>query len=175
MRFGVVMPGADAVRGELLALHDDVLRAQLQEHAGRVELSATVTCPQETQLRALLGSDLTLRRAAGALDRATPSERIAFGEQMAQAIETERERVARRVIAAVSDFVVDAAVDEPRHDDMLANVAFLVERRWVAAFDGAMDELARELGSERKLRLVGPLPPYHFVELALDQEAGAWA
>src|SRR4051794_2444179 len=95
MRFGVVMPGADAVRGELLALHDDVLRAQLQEHAGRVELSATVTCPQETQLRGLLGSDLTLRRAAGALDRATPSECIAFGEQMARAIETERERVAR--------------------------------------------------------------------------------
>ena len=175
MRFGVVMPNADAVRDELLALHDEVLRAQLHEHAGRVELTVTVTSPQEDQLRMLLGSDLPLRRAAGDLDRATPSERIAFGEQIARAIEVERERVARRVIAAVSDFAVDAAVDEPRHDDMLANVAFLVERQWVAAFDGALDELGREFGPGRRVRAVGPMPPYHFVELALDQEAGAWA
>src|SRR4051812_32079345 len=175
MRFGVVMPNADAVRDELLALHDEVLRAQLHEHAGRVELTVTVTSPQEDQLRMLLGSDLPLRRAAGDLDRATPSERIAFGEQIARAIEVERERVARRVIAAVSDFAVDAAVDEPRHDDMLANVAFLLDRRWIPAFEGAIEGLSAELGTDRGLRVVGPLPPYHFVELALDQEAGAWA
>src|SRR3954451_24690976 len=53
MRFGVVMPNADAVRDELLALHDEVLRAQLHEHAGRVELTVTVTSPQEDQLRIL--------------------------------------------------------------------------------------------------------------------------
>src|SRR3954468_17167303 len=73
MRFGVVMPSADAVREELLAPHDDVLRAQLDEHAGQVELTVTVTCPQEAQLRGILGTDLTLRRAAGGLERATPS------------------------------------------------------------------------------------------------------
>src|SRR4051795_3064756 len=174
-RLGAVMPNADAVRDELLALHDEVLRAQLHEHAGRVELTVTVTSPQEDQLRTILGSDLPLRRAAGNLERATPSERIAFGEQIAQAIDIERERVARRVIAAVSDFTVDAAVEDPRHDDMLANVAFLVERKWVAAFDGALEELGEELGPDRRIRAVGPMPPYHFVELALDQEAGAWA
>src|SRR3954453_20628769 len=96
MRFGVVMPDPGAVRADLLGRHDDVLHAQLDEHAGHVELTATVTSPQDAQLRELLGSDLTLRREAGALESATPAQRIAFGERIATAIDAERERVARR-------------------------------------------------------------------------------
>ena len=70
---------------------------------------------------------------------------------------------------------VDAVVSEPRHEDMLANVAFLVERGRRRAFDAALEELGALFGDEARVRCVGPLPPYRFVEVMLEPEAGAWA
>src|SRR4051812_8235924 len=175
MQFGVVMPSADAVCDELIAAHAEILLAQLDEHAGRVELDVTVTSPQDVVLRDVLERDARLaeagRRLRAAGDAAGYHQRIEFGEAVAAAIEAERARTAAELMARLGPLAVDAAVDEPRHEDMLASVAFLVERRRLDEFDAKLDAL----GGERRVRCVGPLPAYHFVELVLDQEAGAWA
>jgi hypothetical protein len=78
-------------------------------------------------------------------------------------------------VARLGPCAVDAVVEEPRHEDMLANVAFLVERRRLGAFDDALDRLGNVLGRSKRVRRLGPLPAYRFVELVLDQEVGAWS
>src|SRR4051794_27310622 len=169
MRFGVVMPHAAAVRDELLAAHADELGAELVACAGCVELAVTVTCHQDAQLRAVLASDPSLLRRPAEHDI---EARIAFGERVARAVEAERERTAEALVERAKPTMIDAVIEAPRHDDMLANVAFLVERGRVAAFE----EVLESPGAGRTVRCVGPLPPYHFVDLGLAmEEAEAWA
>ena len=169
MRFGVVMPDAAAVRDELLVAHAEALGAELVACAGAVELAVTVTCRRDDQLRAVLADDRSL------LQRPTEHDieaRIAFGERVAQAVEVLKMDTAAALIEGVRETIVDAAIDEPRHDDMLANVAFLVERGRVGDFERALPAPV----DGRTVRCVGPMPPYHFVELGLElEEAGSWA
>src|SRR4051794_12310892 len=94
MRFGVVLPDEAAVRDELLAAHHDALAAELAACGGCVELSVTVTCPEEALLRAILAADSSLLTARGKVDAGGMQARIAFGEQVARAVEAERARVA---------------------------------------------------------------------------------
>ena len=176
IRFGVVMPSADAVRHELLVAHADALRAELDGLDGCVQLDVTVTCRQDAQLRRVVTEDPQLRAVLARLDAAGVDERIAFGERVARAVEDERARMADLTIDALRGTVVDAVVKEPRHDDVLAGVAFLVERHRIGAFESALEVLNVGLGEARQVRCVGPLPPYHFVDLGLAVgEAGAWA
>jgi hypothetical protein len=174
MRFGVLMPGAEAVREELLAAHADTLRSELKALSGCVELDVTVLCRQDVQLRAVLAADPRLRALADRLDAAGMQERIAFGEQVAAAVEDQRARVADQTLDQLGPAIVDAIVDEPRHEDVLTGVACLVERRRMEAFELAVERLGGELGEELRVRCVGPLPPYHFVDIGLAQEVGAW-
>jgi|SRR5947209_3306672 len=171
MRFGVVMPTLDAVREELLGAHAEQLMAELDAVADCVELGLTVTSLEQAQLQRLLAGDRALREARGRTE--SVSDRIALGERVARGLEGSRAAVADRVVEALAPLAVDAALDEPRHADMEASVAFLVERRRVASFEVAVESLSAELGTDRRVRLVGPLPPYHFVDLGL--EAAAWA
>jgi len=170
MRFGVVMPDAAAVRDELLAAHAESLGAELVACAGCVELAVTVTCPQDAQLRAVLAADRSLLQRPAEQD---VEGRIAFGERVAQGVDALRAETADALIERVRRHVIDAIVDAPRHEDMLASVALLVERGRVKDVEQALEAPA---AGERAVRCVGPMPPYHFVDVGLDiQEARAWA
>jgi hypothetical protein len=70
---------------------------------------------------------------------------------------------------------VGTGVGEPAHDQMLVNVAFLVDRARVERFDEAAAKLAEELGPDLRFKYVGPLPPFHFVDTAADPGSVAWA
>lgn len=174
MRFGVRLPGADAVREDLLAANADAIRGELAAVSGCIELDVTVMSPQEAQLRSVLADDGRLRALAERLDVAGLEERLAFSEQMADAVEAQRRRVADQAYMALARVVIDAVAAEPRHEDVLAGLAFLVERRRLEAFERGVETLSGELGEERHVRCVGPLPPYHFVDLGLEEGAGAW-
>src|SRR3954471_2600628 len=179
MQFGVVMPDGDAVRDELLVAHGEALAAQLDALSGRVELDVTVTEPQAALLREVIASDPRLEAATQRLRAAGSSasyqQRIEVGEADARAVEAERHLRATEVVERLGPHVVDAVVSEPRHEDMLANVAFLVERARRPAFDAALEQLGALFGDETRVRCVGPLPAYRFVELVLEPEAGTWA
>src|SRR5436853_433101 len=81
---------------------------------------------------------LALRAARGNLDAADYQARIAFGERVARAIEAQREAITGRLIVGLDGVSRAAAADEPRHEDMLAAMAFLVDRRRVSAFETAL-------------------------------------
>src|SRR3954471_20861117 len=54
MRFGVVMPSAEAVERELLRDHEAPLLAQLDAFEELVEVDLEVLCPEDEVLRAIL-------------------------------------------------------------------------------------------------------------------------
>lgn len=179
MRFGVVMPDRDAVRDELLAAHGRELSAQLEAFEPYVELDVRVLCPEDALLRAVLADrpDIAKLRSdlAARPPDATYYERIRLGELVAQAVGARRAEVVATVSARLEPLAAATDRGEPLHDEMLANVAFLVPRDQVGAFDAAVDELAETLGTDARVSSIGPLAVHRFVDLGAESEAGAWA
>jgi hypothetical protein len=179
MRFGVAMPDAATVRDELLAAQAPALTRQLDVLAGRVELGVTVSCRKDTLLRVIVEQDPRLaetsRRLRGGTRESTHHERVRLGKVVAAELALRRAQFAQRMIEVLGPLAADAVVRDPRHEDMLATVAFLVDRSALAAFDAALERFGAELWDEIRVRCDGPLPPYHFSELELDPDAGAWA
>jgi Gas vesicle synthesis protein GvpL/GvpF len=180
VQFGVVLPGDDCeeTSGDLLERHAETLGAELDAIDGLLELDVKVLCAEETLLHAIVAGDARLARAAarlqGADGHATYYERIELGEAIAREVAARREAVVQKVLDELGHAAADAIVIDAAHDEMLANVAFLVDRERIAAFDGLVEKLAASLGDRMRVRALGPLPPYRFVDLAL-QEDEAWA
>jgi hypothetical protein len=171
VRFGTVLPDL----GVLLGAHADTLRVELENIAGLVELDVTLSCPNDELVQALLAGDGALSDAARRLRDGTPADRMELGERIAGAIDDARDQSVRRLLDALGDIAVVADIGPPAHEDMLANVAFLVARSRHEAFDAAVDELGTRLRAPMRARCVGPLPPYRFSDVPLAEEAGTWA
>jgi hypothetical protein len=175
MRFGTVLPDADAVRDGLLAAHADSLLAELEALTGLVELDITVSCPNDELVQALVAGDAALADAARRLRDGSYHERLELGERIAGAVNGARDQATHRLLGAVRGLAAACDVGEPAHEDMLANVAFLVARSGLEAFDAAVEELGARLRAPMRARCVGPLAPYRFADVPLAEETGAWA
>jgi hypothetical protein len=177
MQFGVVMPSATAVEEELLRDHEEELVAQLDAFDGLVELDLKVVCPEEVVMRAVVAERPDIAqlsvRIRGRSPDATYYERIRLGELVAQASADKREELLELVVGALEPLALQTDIGEPAHEQMLLNVAFLVERARLAEFDKAVQKVDGRLGAGMRLKYVGPLPPYRFVEA--PSGSAAWA
>ena len=179
MRFGVVMPDEEAVREELLRDNEEELLAQLSAFRDLVELDLKIVCPQEVLLRTILAERPELAalsvRLRGRSPDATYYERIRLGELVSKAAAEKRDELLRLVVDRVGRLAVETDAGEPVHDQMLVNVALLVHRARITDVDEAVQRVNDELGPGLRLRYVGPLPPYRFVETAAGAGSAAWA
>jgi hypothetical protein len=126
-------------------------------------------------VRALVAGTPPLAEAARRLRDGSYGDRLELGERVAAAVGAARERAVGRLLDGAGALAAAVDVGEPAHEDMLANVAFLVARAQLAAFDEAIDGVGAALGAPMRLRCVGPLPPYRFADVPLTEGAGAWA
>jgi hypothetical protein len=175
MQFGMVMPSESAVADELLGAREDALLEQLTAFDHAVEVDLKVVCPEEKLLRAVVAERPELAELRESLRGRPPDatyfDRIRLGELIAGAVEEKRAALLEGVVARLEPHALSTAVSEPAHEQMLVNVAFLVERKRLGEFDRQVDALARDLGPDLISKYVGPLPPFHFV----DAGSAAWA
>lgn len=169
MRFGVVMPDADAVRDELLDAFRDDLLEQLSALEGRVELHLQAVYDEQALLREILQAhpEIGARRQSlrGKPEDATYYARIELGQLVAEATERARNQDAGLIIDALEPLAVAVDVGEPQHERVAAQLAFLVEQARIGEFDAAVDELGRRNDGRMTFKYTGPLPAYSFVEL----------
>lgn len=177
MRFGVVMPSAEAAEDELLCEHEEDLVAQLDAFEGLVELDLKIVCPEDVQMRAVVAARPDVaqlgREVRGKPADATYYDRIRLGELVAQASAALRDELTALVVGAIEPLALRTDIGEPAHEQMLLNVAFLIERERLEEVDRAVRRVDEEIPAGMNLKYVGPLPPYRFVEAAI--EGAAWA
>jgi hypothetical protein len=170
MRLGVVMSGPDEIRGRLLDEHGEDLREQLAELEGTVELRIRAVYDEQSLMRDVVRehSEIASLREAlrGADDAATYYERIRLGELVAAAIERRRDHDAHTIVEALAPAALAVEVGEPRHERVVVQASFLVERKRVAEFDRRLDDVAGGYGGGISFKYIGPLPPHSFVQLA---------
>lgn len=169
MRFGVVVPDDQTLRGRLLEDHHEELLAQLAEMDGRAEFALKGLYDEEAILRELVAGDREigyLRSAiVGKSEAATYYERIRLGELIAAAFAALQQRDSATILEELRPHAVAVRAGEPVHERMAVNASFLVERAARAAFDRAVDEVGSREAGRIRFRVTGPLPPHSFVEL----------
>ncbi|MGN6662955.1 MAG: GvpL/GvpF family gas vesicle protein [Solirubrobacterales bacterium] len=171
MRFGVVMPDAEAVCEELLDPHRDGLRAQLEEMEGKVEVNLKALHDEQRILAEIVRENPEVAELRAALQgkpqEATYYERIRLGELVAQALDEKRAETAPAIVEALTPYAIAVEVGEPVHERMALNASFLVDRGRLEEFDRAVDEVGEREGGRIRLKYTGPLPPHSFVQLGV--------
>ena len=89
-------------------------------------------------------------------------DRIRLGELVSAEVDRRRTEDAELVLDHLEPLAVAATVQPPATQDGAVDAAFLVERRRIDEFSGAVQQLASDMGDRLSLRYVGPLPPYSF-------------
>ena len=164
-RFGYLLDSREDVL-ELLALPE--VEQLLDRHRTTCELTLKGT--YEESVLAEVGAGLQPLRDAY---RAAPSmdAGIALGEAVGQGLAERRSRDASLVLDALHGRVLDVVVGEPAGEFAAFDLALLVERDGVEPIETKVEELSTRLSPPLHFKLVGPLPPYSFVRLAMPAVA----
>jgi hypothetical protein len=174
MRFGHVLPNDDTVREQLLARHADVLGQLLQSLDGRVQMMVRAFEANEALLRDVLAADPELAQEAAAVkslpEPAAHTARVQLGERLAKAVEARRGEVQAALVDELAPLAVDVQVDPPSSERVVCTAQLLVRRQDRPALDERVRALGEALTGLMAFRYVGPLPPYSFTDMSLDED-----
>ena len=164
-RFGYVLESPEDAL-ELLALPE--IEHLLELHEGTCELTLRGT--YEESVLAEVGGELQPLRDAY---RVSPSvdAGIALGEAVGQRLAERRARDKSLVLDALGRLVLDVVAGDPAGELAAFDLALLVERSSVESVEKQVEKLVSRLSPPLHFRLVGPLPPYSFVRLAMPAVA----
>ena len=175
VRFGTVLESETVLLEEYLGARHDQLAAQLEELAGKVQLTVKGFYDEERLLRGVVERSPAVARLSqgvrGKPEAATYYDRIRLGELVAGEVEQARESDAALVLGRLEPLALAARREPPSTRDGAVHAAFLVERGRIDEFSRAVSELAAEVEGRMQLRYLGPLPPYSFTE----EDSVAWA
>jgi Gas vesicle synthesis protein GvpL/GvpF len=179
VRFATVLAGDRAVVEELLAPQAERLTALLQSVKGCVQLAVKGEYDEEAMLREIVRDSPAVKalreRVQSLSEAAGYYDRIRLGELVAAEVGRRRERDQRLALDALSPGAESVKANEIRTPNGAFDLAFLVPRDRIDAFGKPVRELGEALGERVKLRYLGPLPPYSFVDEQTVAEVGAWA
>jgi gas vesicle protein GvpL/GvpF len=174
LRFGVVFDSAEALVEDFLDPRYAELVQLLRNFEGRVELSVKAFFREEAILGEIVRANpriARLREATRATsDASTYPLRVELGERVAAELQERMLRARQALLDRLSRLAVDVQVDQQPIEHQVLGASFLVERKRVAAFDDAMNEIAQEEAPRMHFKYLGPLAPHSFV--GLTAEAG---
>ncbi|MEM7520417.1 MAG: GvpL/GvpF family gas vesicle protein [Pseudomonadota bacterium] len=173
MRFG--MMSADVTEIEaLFAAQAALIEAQQVKLRNAVEMGLRIEFEREPALAQTLTHHgaLTAER-----DRLMQQKGVShflhaeFGRKLSEALERHRTDAQRDVIRALKPHVRDIMVRAPDSDVQVLSAHVLIHRDDEGALADAVSKALQSLdfggASEPLIKLVGPEPPYHFVNLSL--------
>jgi hypothetical protein len=178
MRFGIVMDDDEVVQERLLREHTAELEEMLGHLDGHVQMTVKAFYAEDALLRDVLASHPDLAQESAALagrpDEEVHAARVRIGEMVAGAVEARREEVASALLNRLAPLAADISVDPPGSERVALSVQMLVHRDRRAALDEEVHALAEALKGTLAFRYVGPLPPFSFADLALDEGTESW-
>jgi hypothetical protein len=95
------------------------------------------------------------------------SDQIQIGKLIKKKLDEKAVETKQKIIERLKPYSNDLRQHELMNDQMVANVAFLLDKEEGGTFETAVNELDRELGGELNFKYVGPLPCYSFYTLEI--------
>ncbi|MDO8751648.1 MAG: GvpL/GvpF family gas vesicle protein [Dehalococcoidia bacterium] len=175
VRFGTVAqdPCPSKLVRKLLAARSGEFGRLLAEMDGMAELGLKALWRDEKAIfQEIVGQNGAIRQLRDSLEgkpsQATHFQRIRLGELVKGAMDQKRATEAQGILAPLRQIAVRAVENQLIADRIVANAAFLVDRRREEEFDQAVAKLDRGLGHRMVFKYVGPVPPYNFVNLTVN-------
>jgi len=146
----------------------------LGEMEGKVELGVRV---RWTDLDAIFAEVVEENKDIKAIKKALLSERneqkkyagtIKIGQLVQKALEEKKKREAGELLEALRPLSLECKENQFYGDMNLVNAAFLVAQEKEREFDRKMQELEKVYGERKKLKYIGPVAPYNFVEVVVN-------
>jgi hypothetical protein len=170
VRFGSVLAGESVVVEELLAPNADHLRQVLTDLAGTSQLTLQARYVEEVALAEIVEENPEIaelrQKTRDRSEEASYPARIRLGELVAAAMEAKRDIDGQAILEVLVPLAVDHRLRPGSGLDHLVEVAFLVADELRNEFEDAAEDLAAHLHGRVRLRLMGPVAPYDFVEEA---------
>lgn len=158
-QFGTVAPDDAAVLDDLLTRRQQQLGDLLHEIDGLVEVRLSGIYDEEAVLAEVLRRNPALRTAGASVNR------IELGQRVVEAIEAQRQADVRALVDALAPRA-RRHLEQPARGELGAvDLAFLLHREDLEAFDQAVTTSSQPLAQRVQLRYVGPLPPASFIAL----------
>jgi len=170
MAFGLVADDDEDVR-RLLRLNREAFDAQLLRVGRRVEMGVRLSWDVPNIFEHILGAHPELGALRDQLFRGgrqpSQDEKIELGRRFDRTVEQDREACVDRVLGVLSDRCVEVAPNRPRNEREVMNLACLVDRDRLPAFEAGVYEAARLFDDRYAFDFNGPWPPYNFVDIEL--------
>lgn len=168
VQFGSVVPDRAAVVADVLDPEAARWAELLEALAGKRQFNLRATYNEAAVLQEVVAENpevAALRERTRDLpEDLGHAQRVRLGELVARAVESKREADTAMVMDLVLPHVVSYAPRAGTGVDHLLDVAFLVDDERRATFEDTLESVAEALHERIRLRLVGPVPPYDFVE-----------
>jgi hypothetical protein len=170
--FGHVAKSEDEVRAKLLQAHQGKLEEWLDYLQGKIELSLKAFWfDLNPVLRTIADSSDEIRKikAGGKLTR---SDQMRAGEVAAKLLGKKREETEEDIVRLFKDITIEHKKSNLFGEQMITNLAFLINQNDLTVFDRKMDAYEEMLGDNNvKLKYTGPVPPYNFVQLHINLDS----
>lgn len=173
------------VRFSTISEHDDesgIMRILEKEYGkfsdlltkmeGKKELGLKVLAQEAPIYESILEKYDEIRTLRGKLlnlpaDK-THYQRMKIGEMVAEALKKETENYKNIILDTLKPLADDIKINDNYGEMMILNSAFLIKNTSEPAFDTAVNELDEKYGHLMTFKYVGTLPPYNFVNLAIN-------
>ncbi len=170
MKFGTLLEGPQDVL-DLLSQGRSQFSSALASSAAKVEIEVAATWDTGRVLKEMSNEEevVQAREAITQKDQPTLEDRIRLGQVVKGCMDRRRESYRERMGSFLKPFSVDVAPNALVSDEMVMNVAFLVERARQREFDAAVEQLDKVFENKITFRVIGPLPPYSFSTVEVSQ------
>ena len=170
VKFGTLLATSDEVRDLLAQGYHQFIDA-LAWFQDKVEVEVAATWDTGQVLQEISNEDDIVRAREAIASRPgqqTLDERIHLGQMVKASMDRRRDSYRERMIDFLKPLAIDVQPNALVSDQMVMNVAFLVEKANQEQFDARVTQLNDIFHDQIDFRIIGPLPPYSFatVEIA---------
>lgn len=174
MTFGHVAKSEAEIK-KALRRNREGIEAQLDRLAGKVEMSVKVKWDVDNIFEYFTSIDPDLRayrdQLFGRSTAPSQNEKLELGRMFEERRSQEREEQLERVTAMFRRCACDVKVNPSRSDAIVMDLAFLVARDHVPAFEECVYEVAGTFPAQYVFDYSGPWAPFNFVDLDLRSAA----
>ena len=170
-KFGTVLATSEEARNLLSQGHSRFVDA-LAWTRDKVEVEVAATWDTGQVLRQI-SAEPEIARAREAISsrpgQPTLEERIHLGQMVKASMDRRRNSYREQMIRLLKPVAVDVQPNTLVSDEMIMNVAFLVEKANQEQFNSRVRQLNELFHDQIDFRIIGPLPPYSFATVEVTR------
>jgi hypothetical protein len=152
--------------------HDEI-REEIQRLDGKCEMGVKLSWAVDNIFLYFVRRDRELRemRDRAFRNNREPSmpEKLEIGGRFEAVVKRDRDLSANALMTALSGVASELVASPPRGDKSVCEMAILIERTAMAAFEAAVQQAAALFNQDYTIACSGPWPAYTFVRLRLQR------